>query len=107
MNLNQIASNVARSLEDQGANFFDPNADIIPSIQDGYNLLAALTESIETYITLPFQSGKVFYDLSSLIPNFLRVFGIYNNNTQRWMYPTSMLELYRIRDNWEMATGDP
>lgn len=107
-NLINLTANVARNLDDLGASFYDPQADIVPSIQDGYALVAALTESIETYATVPFAaSGKVFYDLSASIPNFLRVFGIYNNNTNRWLYSTTMLELYRIRDNWELAAGDP
>jgi hypothetical protein len=104
--LNNIVTAVQRNLDDLGANFYDPNADVIPSIQDGYNLIAALTESIETFATIPFESGKVFYNFSA-IPNFLRVFGIYNNNTNRWCWPTTMLEMYRVRDNWELAAGDP
>lgn len=108
MTLTEITDRVQTNLDDLGANFFDPNADVQPSIQDGYNLITALTESIEGHADVNFQDGLVFYDLTTTgIPDFLRIFGVYNNNTLRWMYPTSMLELYRIRDNWEMATGDP
>jgi len=103
----QLITNVQRNLDDLGSNFYDPTNDILPSLQDGYNLVAALTESIETYVSVPFQSGLVYYDFSKYIPNYLRIFGIYNNNINRWMYPTSMLELYRIRDNWELGAGDP
>lgn len=108
-NLIQISNNVSRNLDDLSANFYDPILDIQPSIQDGYNLIVGLCETIETYTSTPvdFISEKVFYDLSVLIPGYLRVFGIFNNNTQRWMYPTTALELYSFRDNWELAAGDP
>lgn len=106
-NFTQISASVARDLDDLNASFYDKDKDIDPSIQDGYNLIVPLTESSEKYATINFVSEKVFYDLSALIPDYLRVFGIYNNNTQRWMWPTTLLELYRIRDNWETCPGDP
>src|SRR5678815_4515099 len=104
-NLLQISGNVSRNLDDLGANFYDPILDIQPSIQDGYNLVVGLTETIEKYTStaLNFISEKVYYDFSTLIPDYLRIFGIFNNNTNRWMYPTTMLELYSYRDNWELA----
>ena len=108
-NLLQISGNVSRNLDDLGANFYDPILDIQPSIQDGYNLIVGLTETIEKYTStaLNFISEKVYYDFSTLIPDYLRIFGIFNNNTNRWMYPTTLLELYSYRDNWELAAGDP
>lgn len=106
-NFGQIAQDVQRDLDDAGAQFYDLTKDIQPSLQDGYNLIVPLTESVDSYATLNFQNEKVFYDLSVLIPDYLRVFGIYNNNTNRWMWPTTILELYRIRDNWEICAGDP
>jgi hypothetical protein len=102
-----ISSSVKRNLDDLNSNFFSVSDDINPAIQDGYNIVAALTEAIESYATVDFISGKVFYDFKSLIPTYLRIFGIYNNNTNRWMYPVSFLELYKMRDNWELAAGDP
>lgn len=106
-NLVQIGQSVTRNLDDLNSNFFSPTLDIQPSIQDGYKLIVALTESIETHADINFVSGKVYYDFSSSISDYLRIFGIFNNNTQRWMQPTSFLELFRLRDNWELADGDP
>jgi len=107
MNINQIAGRVQRNLDDLGANFFDPNDDIIPSIQDGYNLTVAFCETIEKRQSINFQGGLVVYDLSSLISDFLRVYGIYNNDTQRWMEPTTLLRLWQMRDDWELCNGQP
>lgn len=106
-NLLEISNSVFRNLDDLGANFFDRNQDIVPSIQDGYNLVAALCETIENSETIPFESGLVIYDLSARIPDYLRIYGVYNNNTGRWMHPTTNMELYSIRDNWEATNGEP
>ncbi len=106
-NLNQLTANVRRNLDDLGSNFYSDSLDIQPSIQDGYNLSVGLCETIETYASVSFVSGKVYYDFSAVIPDYLRIFGIFNENTQRWMYPTTMIDLYALRDNWELAAGDP
>lgn len=106
-NLLDVVDNVRRNLDDLNSGFFDTNADIIPSIQDGYRLVVSLCETIETHADINFQSGLVVYDMPTYIPDYLRIFGVYNNNTNRWMFPTTMMELYAIRDNWEGASGDP
>lgn len=106
-NVLDIAGVVSRNLDDTGASFFNLNSDIIPSIQDGYNYIAALTESIEKSADVSFVSDLVIYDMPAYIPDYLRIFGIFNNNTNRWMYPTTLLELFQIRDNWELAEGQP
>jgi len=106
-NLDQIASSVQRNLDDLSANFYKLADDIYPSIQDGYDLIAALCETIENSATLSFQSDKVYYNFKSLIPNYLRIFGIYNNNTNRWMTPCTLMDLFRMRDDWECASGEP
>lgn len=106
-NLDQIAANVQRNLDDLSANFYSLADDIYPSIQDGYNLVAALCETIENSANVNFSSGKVFYNFKSSITDYLRIFGIYNNNTNRWMTPVTLMDLFRLRDNWELASGEP
>ncbi len=105
--LTDIGNRVQRNLDDLNANFFKRATDINPSIQDGYNLVAALTETIEKSATITLQSGLVYYDFATLIPDYLRIFGIYNNNTNRWMHPITPLALYRVRDDWELANDQP
>jgi hypothetical protein len=107
MNTQQIAARVARNLDDLGANFYTLNEDIIPAIQDGYNLTAALCETIEETTTIDLTGGLVFYDLPTLIPKFLRVYGIYNNQTNRWLEPTTLMRLFQQRDDWELTNGEP
>lgn len=107
MNTQQVVSRVQRNLDDLGASFFDPNVDIVPSVQDGYNLTAAFCETIETRQNVSFQAGLVIYNFPTLITNFLRVYGIYNNNTNRWLEPTTLMRLYQLRDDWELCNGEP
>lgn len=107
MNTQQIVGRVQRNLDDLSANFFDPVVDIAPSVQDGYNLTAALCETIENRQSVNFQGGLVIYDFSSLITDFLRVYGIFNNETNRWMEPTTLLRLWQMRDDWELCNGQP
>jgi hypothetical protein len=106
-NITQIASNVRRNLDDLGANFYDTNLDIIPSIQDGYNLIAAITESIEKQVAISIVSDLVVYDMPTYIPDYLRIFAIYNNNTKIWLTPSSLIELSEMRQDWELMEGEP
>lgn len=106
-NLIEIGQNVRNNLDDLEASFFDTDLDINPSVQDGYNLLVGLCETIEKQTDVNWASQKVFYDFSSSISDYLRIFGIFNNNTQRWLQPVTFLDLYKLRDNWELANGDP
>jgi hypothetical protein len=107
INTSQIAQNVRRNLDDLGANFYDTNVDIIPSIRDGYSLTAAFCETIESRQDINFTGELVVYDFSALLTNYLRVYGIYNNETNRWMEPTTLLRLWQIRDDWELCNGQP
>lgn len=107
MNRTQIANSVQRNLDDLNANFYSLEDDIYPAIQDGYDLVAALCETIESSSPITFVSNKTFYDFKTLIPTYLRVFGIYNNNTNRWMEPATLMDLYKLRDDWECCAGEP
>lgn len=107
MNRTQIATNVQRNLDDLSANFYNLDSDIVPAIQDGYDLIAALCETIESSSPISFVAGRAFYDFKTLIPTYLRIFGIYNNNTNRWMEPVSLLDLCAMRHDWECCAGEP
>lgn len=106
-NLSRLISDTTRNLDDLGAVFFTRDSDIEPSIQEGYRFISALCETIESQANVDFVSGLVFYDFSTYISDYLRVYGIYNNNTNRWLQPTILTELYRLRDDWELANGEP
>lgn len=107
MTRDEIATQVKTELDDLGASFYEVDKDINPSIQDGYNLISALCEADEGYATINFVDELVYYDFSALISNFLHVIGIFNNTTRRWLNPIGMLDLLRMRDDWELITGQP
>lgn len=106
MTQGQLTTRVLTNLDDLGASFYSP-ADTTDSLQDGYDLTAALSECIESNAVVNFVGGLVYYDFSNLIPNYLRIYGIYNNDTNRWMEPIDTIELYKLRDNYELANGTP
>lgn len=107
MTQDQIKSRVRTGLDDLGVGTFFTDIEIGYSLQDGYDLVAAVAGCIESNTTINFTSGLVYYDFSSLISDYLRIYGIYNNNTNRWMEPIDTIELYKLRDNYELANGEP
>lgn len=106
-NLIELGQSVQDNLADLGAHFFDIALDINPAIQDGYNLVAGLCETIEDQQTINWVGELVYYDFSTRLTDYLRIFGIYNNNTNRWLQPVTYLDLWKLRDNWELANGEP
>lgn len=101
-----IGKKVQAHLDDQSAGFFTPT-DITDSLQDGYNYVTCLTECIEKIATVDFVAGLCYYNFPNLIPDFGRVFGIFNNDTNRWMEPIGNIELYKLRDDYELTNGEP
>lgn len=93
-------------------NFFqNPNyyqsVDLNDSIQDGLDEVCALTGCVFASATLPFQGNKTYYDLLTLLPNYVGVFAIFNSVIKRWLYPTSLRKLQNVRYDWETAYGTP
>ena len=106
MTRNELAQRVRTDLDDLSAGFYTAQ-DTTDSLQDGYNLVASLSECVENNAVINFTGGLCYYDFPSLIPDFLRIYGIYNNDTNRWMEPIDTIELYKLRDNYELTNGTP
>lgn len=93
-------------------NFF-PNTqyyqtvDYNDSIQDGSDELCAFTGCVMDSVTLPFQSMVTYYDMLTLIPNYIGVIAIFNSNYKRWMFPSSLRKFAQVRWDWETAFGSP
>lgn len=102
----EIIARVQRNLDDEGANFFTPE-DHANSIQDGYNEAVCYTESIEGYNYLSLTAGKVYYDFIVSLPDFKRVVAIFNPTTKLWLESLTVYELQSIREDWELANGQP
>jgi len=77
------------------------------SIQDGVDEICAFTGCIYASATINFAAGKSYYDLLTLLPNYIGVVAIFNNNIKRWLIPTSQRKLDQDRIDWETALGTP
>lgn len=102
----EIAANVRENLYDNGITWYSV-ADITDSIQDGYHDLTTFSGCISRISEVNFTNNTVYYDFSELLSNFLYVIGIFNKNTNRWLVPTTELELDKLRNDWELWEGEP
>jgi hypothetical protein len=85
--------------------FTDQN--ISDSLQDGLDEIVPFTGLSLLSASIPFQNNLTYYDLQSLLPNFLAIYAVYNRTTKRWMYPNSLRRFDADRIDWETATGTP
>ncbi len=77
------------------------------SIQDGIDEICAYTGSIYKSAVLPFQQYKTYYDLLSLLPDYIGVVAVFNSTIRRWMYPQSLKKFWQARIDWDTAGGTP
>ena len=106
MIVTDIKGRIRANLDDAGVTFYS-DADINDSLQETYNETIILTESMECMREITFQSQLVYYNLAELIPDYLRPLAIYNKNTKRWLDFKDISYVQKIRDDWELATGEP
>lgn len=93
-------------------NYFENNDyyssfDFLNSIQDGYDEVIAFSGCIVKAAVLPFTAGLTYYDLITLLGDYIGVISIYNTVTNRWMCPTSERKLDQLRPDWETCYGTP
>jgi hypothetical protein len=81
--------------------------DILNSIQDGYDETVAFSGCIIKAQVLPFVAGLTYYDLITLLEDYIGVISIYNTVTNRWMVPTGEKKLDKLRPDWEVQPGTP
>lgn len=77
------------------------------SIQDGYDEVAARTGIIYKSVVLPFTKNTTYYDMISLIGDYVGLVAIFNDVIKRWLIPTSVKHLDQVRIDWETAYGTP
>lgn len=106
MTRDQILSKTARDLEDEGLVHFT-NTDLSDSIQDGYEVTVLLTECIEKSTTLSTVADQPYYDLSTLISDYYRVFAIYNIDSSRWLDPKGYTTFKTYSNRFECIRGNP
>ena len=102
----EVASRVRSNLADAGATFFTNN-NIDEAVQDGYDSIVSLLLPLTATKTLDFVDNLVYYDFYNLIPNYIHVLAIYNNNTDRWLDFRTSKWLEGRRYDWELTEGQP
>jgi hypothetical protein len=99
-------------LETRLRNYFENNdyyasIDFGYTIQDGYDEVIAFSGCIVKAAVLPFQANLTYYDLITLLDDYIGLISIYNTVTNRWMVPTSERKLDALRPDWETCYGTP
>ena len=105
MTRDQIAARLQANLQDLGV--FYETADLNDSIQDGYSEIVSLTGCIFKAARVAQVSNLTYYDMAAYIPDFWAVTAIWNTNTKRWLTPTNIKLLDDLRNDWELANGNP
>jgi hypothetical protein len=93
-------------------NYFENNdyyasLDFSYTIQDGYDEVIAFSGCIVKAAVLPFVADLTYYDLLTLLPDYLGLISLYNTVTNRWMCPTGERKLDKLRPDWETCYGTP
>jgi hypothetical protein len=101
----ELSSKIRQFLNDSG--YFYSESDINDSIQDGYDEVAALSGCIEKVTSISFTLNTVYYDMRSLISDYISVVGIWNRRVKRWLTPVSLRQLDGLSEKWEITTSEP
>ena len=106
MTRDDIAARIRFNLNDAGVTFYSAS-DVNNSIQDGYDEVVALSQTIEKVTTLSWVSQLVYYNFRNLVTDFIRPIAIFDNNNNRWLEHKSLPFLQAQRQDFETIAGAP
>lgn len=86
---------------------YQGTVDFNDSIQDGLDEVCAFSGCIWNSATLPFTQYTTYYDLLTLLPDYIGVVAIFNATIRRWLYPSSLKKFNQDRIDWDNAYGTP
>jgi hypothetical protein len=81
--------------------------DMNNSIQDGSDEISAFSGCIWASSVIPFTQFTTYYDLLTLLPNYIGIYAMYNATINRWMWPQSLKKFNQVRIDWDNAYGTP
>jgi hypothetical protein len=81
--------------------------DMNNSIQDGLDEICAFSGCILKSTTLTFTQFTSYYDMLTLIPDYIGVYAIFNSTIRRFLYPQSLKKFNDVRIDWDNAYGTP
>lgn len=103
----QIITNVRRNLNDLGVESY-AGIDLTDSVQDAYDDIVVLTQCIIKKTTLNWTADLSYYDLKSLVTDYLATVAIYNNVNSKWLEDDlNVKNLELLSDTWETKKGTP
>jgi hypothetical protein len=77
------------------------------TIQDGTDEIVALAGTVMKSAELDYTANLTWYDMLSILPDYIGVISIFNLPTKKWLIPTSVRKLDRERLDWETCGGAP
>ncbi len=99
---------VAAKLASQFSNsIYYQEQDVNDSLQDGVSEVCAFSGCIYKTAALPFTAHTTYYDMLTLLPDYIGVVALWNDTIRRWMFPTSIKKLNQQRIDWDVAYGTP
>ena len=105
MTRDELASLIITNLNDSGV--FNTLDEVNDAIQDGYDDLV-LTHGLRPKATaINIAANKVFYDLPTIIPDFVALRAIYFSQNKRWLTSQNLKYFQSCREDWELTTGNP
>jgi hypothetical protein len=105
MTRDELAALIITNLNDSGV--FNTLEEVNDAIQDGYEDLV-LTHGLRPKATaINIAANKVFYDMPTIIPDFVALRAIYFSSNKRWLTSQPLKYLQSCRDDWELTTGNP
>lgn len=81
--------------------------DLNNSIQDGLDEVCAFSGCIWNSATLNFNQFTTYYDLLTLLPDYIGIYAMFNMAIRRWMWPQSLKKFNQVRIDWDNAYGTP
>lgn len=105
MTRTQIMERASHALEDEGLTHFT-DTDLSDSIQDGYELVSLLCETIEKVqqVTIPIGSQTV--DMTTLVSDYYRPIVIYSETNRRWLNVRTFAMIKSYGERWSNDTGN-
>jgi hypothetical protein len=103
MTRDELSALVQTNLNDSG--IFTTPEEVQDAIQDGYEDLTVTHGLLPKAIAINETANRVFYDLVTLIPDFVALRGIYRASTKYWLVSRDIRWMQYQRDDWELQTG--
>src|SRR6266850_4531176 len=102
-----IKTNIGINLND-ASNVSYSASDLSDSVQDAYDDIISQTQCIVKKVTLTWTANLNYYDMITLVSDYLACVAIYNNINNKWLFDDmTLIDLDKIRDDWELAIGTP